>query len=97
VLIIGAWNYPLTLVLQPLVGALAAGNCAVLKPSEVSTNFATLIAELLPKYLDPEAFSVVNGGVDVTTKVLEQKWDHIFYTGNGYVFFVCLLRVGHER
>lgn len=84
-LIIGAWNYPFHLVVLPLIGALAAGNCAVLKPSEVSSNVSALIAEWIPRYLDRKAVQVVEGGVPETTALLRQKWDHIFYTGNGRV------------
>ena len=84
-LIIGAWNYPLHLVLVPLIGAIAAGNCAVLKPSEVAPNVSALIAKWIPKYLDRKAVQVVEGGVPETTALLQEKWDHIFYTGNGTV------------
>ena len=84
-LIIGAWNYPLQLVLLPLVGAIAAGNCAVLKPSEVAPNVSALLAKWVPKYLDPKAVQVVEGGVPETTALLREKWDHVFYTGNGTV------------
>ncbi len=84
-LIIGAWNYPLHLVLLPLIGAVAAGNCVVLKPSELAPNVSALIAKWLPKYLDPRAIRVVEGGVPETTALLREKWDHIFYTGNGSV------------
>ncbi|CAF0702827.1 unnamed protein product [Brachionus calyciflorus] len=84
-LIIGAWNYPLMLTLVPLVGALASGNCAVVKPSELSPNTAKVLEKLLPKYIDSDFVRVVNGGVPETTKLLEQKFDHIFYTGNGTV------------
>ena len=84
-LIIGAWNYPLQLVLLPLVGAIAAGNCAVLKPSEVAPNVSALLAKWVPKYLDPKAVKVVEGGVPETTALLREKWDHVFYTGNGTV------------
>jgi aldehyde dehydrogenase (NAD+) len=85
VLIIGPWNYPVQLVLAPLVGALAAGNCAVLKPSEVSEHSSHALARLVPRYLDPDAVAVVEGGVPETTALLEERWDHIFYTGNGTV------------
>ena len=85
VLIIGPWNYPVQLVLAPLVGALAAGNAAVLKPSEVSEQSSHAVAQLVPKYLDPEAVAVVEGGVPETTALLDERWDHIFYTGNGTV------------
>ena len=84
-LIIGAWNYPLQLVVLPLVGAIAAGNCAVLKPSEVAPNVSALLAKWLSKYLDPKAVQVVEGGIPETTALLRENWDHIFYTGNGTV------------
>ncbi len=80
-LIIGAWNYPIMLSLSPLVAAIAGGNAAVIKPSEVSPACAEVIARLMPRYLDTEAFSVVEGGVPETTALLEQHWDHIFFTG----------------
>ena len=85
VLIIGAWNYPFQLTLVPLVGAIAAGNCVVIKPSEVSPHSAQLMADLLPKYVDPECIKVVNGAVAETTLLLQQKFDHILYTGNSNV------------
>lgn len=84
-LIIAPWNYPVQLALAPLVGALAAGNCAVVKPSEVSANTSRVLADLVPRYLDPDAVAVVEGGVPETTALLEQRFDHIFYTGNGRV------------
>eukprot|EP00245_Coleochaete_scutata_P006399 TRINITY_DN2082_c0_g4_i2.p1 TRINITY_DN2082_c0_g4~~TRINITY_DN2082_c0_g4_i2.p1 ORF type:complete len:546 (+),score=114.14 TRINITY_DN2082_c0_g4_i2:93-1730(+) len=80
-LIISPWNFPIVLALEPLAGAIAAGNCAVLKPSEISTTVSGLFARLLPKYVDPEAVRVVEGGPAVATALLEQRWDHIFYTG----------------
>ncbi len=82
-LIVGPWNYPLQLVLAPLVGALAAGNVAVLKPSELSPSVSAAIAEHVPSYL--EGVKVVEGAIPETTALLEQKFDHIFYTGNGMV------------
>ncbi|XP_078680191.1 aldehyde dehydrogenase family 3 member A2-like isoform X1 [Branchiostoma floridae x Branchiostoma belcheri] len=85
VLIIGAWNYPVMLILCPLIAAISAGNCALLKPSELSEATAALVEELLPKYLDKDCFAVVNGGVKETTELLEQKFDHILYTGNSNV------------
>jgi len=85
VLIIGAWNYPILLTLQPLVGALTAGNAAVIKPSEVAERTSHLLAELLPRYVDSEAVKVIEGAVDETTALLRERWDHIFYTGNGVV------------
>lgn len=81
VLIIGAWNYPIQLTLGPLIAAIAAGNSVILKPSELSPRCSALLAELLPKYLDNDLFSVVEGGVDETTELLKQKFNHLFYTG----------------
>ncbi|GAV42376.1 aldehyde dehydrogenase family protein [Streptomyces acidiscabies] len=85
VLIVSPWNYPLQLALAPLVGALAAGNCAVVKPSELAPATSAALAHWLPKVLDPDAVAVVEGGVPETTELLEQRFDHIFYTGNGAV------------
>ncbi|MBL8716268.1 MAG: aldehyde dehydrogenase family protein [Myxococcales bacterium] len=85
VLLIGPWNYPFQLVVAPLIGAIAAGNCAVVKPSEMTPNVSALLARLLPQYLDPDVVKVVEGGVAETTALLEQRFDHIFYTGNGTV------------
>ena len=85
VLIIGPWNYPIQLVLAPLVGAIAGGNTAVIKPSEVSAHTSRVLARLIPQYLDPDAFVVVEGGVTETTALLAERSDHIFYTGNGTV------------
>ncbi|MDT8410253.1 MAG: aldehyde dehydrogenase family protein [Wenzhouxiangellaceae bacterium] len=84
-LIIGAWNYPVQLVLAPLIPAIAAGNCAVIKPSEITPNASRLLAELLPQYLDRDAFAVVEGAVPEATALLEQRWDHVFYTGGAAV------------
>jgi aldehyde dehydrogenase (NAD+) len=82
VLVIAPWNYPVQLLLCPLVGALAAGNCVVLKPSEVTAHTSAALAKLVPRYLDPEAVAVVEGGVPETTALLAERFDHIFYTGN---------------
>ncbi|MHA7264541.1 aldehyde dehydrogenase family protein [Arthrobacter sp. TMN-37] len=80
-LIIAPWNYPAQLVLAPLVGALAAGNCAVLKPSELAPATSAVLARLVPQYLDPDAVAVVEGGSEVTTELLGQQFDAIFFTG----------------
>uniref|UniRef100_A0A3P8UMR8 Aldehyde dehydrogenase n=1 Tax=Cynoglossus semilaevis TaxID=244447 RepID=A0A3P8UMR8_CYNSE len=82
VLIIGAWNYPWAVTLKPLVGAIAAGNAAVIKPSEISSHSAKLMEDLLPLYLDKDLYPVVTGGVTETQELLKQRFDHIFYTGN---------------
>ena len=81
-LIIGAWNEPFMLTVGPLVAAIAAGNTAVLKPSEIADASAQVLADMVPQYLDTEAVAVVQGGVPETTALLEQKWDMIFFTGS---------------
>jgi aldehyde dehydrogenase (NAD+) len=81
VLIIGTWNYPIHLVLAPLVGAVAAGNCAIVKPSEHAPRCSAVLAELLPQYVDPEAVTVVEGAAEETQQLLDQALDHCFFTG----------------
>ena len=85
VLIVGPFNYPFQLVMVPLIGALAGGNCALIKPSELSEHTAAMLSALLPKYVDSSCVQVVEGGVDETTSLLEQRFDHIFYTGSARV------------
>ncbi|WP_017580404.1 aldehyde dehydrogenase family protein [Nocardiopsis valliformis] len=85
VLIVSPWNYPVNLALSPLVGAIAAGNAAVIKPSELSPATSAALADLIPRYLDSEAVAVVEGGVTESTTLLEERFDHIFYTGNSAV------------
>jgi aldehyde dehydrogenase (NAD+) len=81
VLIIGPWNYPLYLSLAPLVAAVAAGNCAVLKPSELAPATSALLASLVPEYLDAEAVRVVEGDASTTQELLSQGFDHALFTG----------------
>ncbi|MEU7321208.1 aldehyde dehydrogenase family protein [Streptomyces griseoviridis] len=90
VLVIAPWNYPVQLLLAPLVGALAAGNAVVVKPSELAPATSAALARLLPAYLDTDAFAVVEGGVPETTALLAERFDHIFYTGNGAVGRIVL-------
>ncbi|MET0716258.1 MAG: aldehyde dehydrogenase family protein [Mycetocola sp.] len=85
VLVIAPWNYPVQLALVPLAGALAAGNAVLLKPSELAPATSALLARLIPEYLDRSAVAVVEGGVDETTELLTEKFDHIFFTGNARV------------
>src|SRR5210317_312461 len=85
VLIIGAWNYPLQLTLAGAAAAIAAGNCVVLKPSELAPATSEVTARLVPEYLDPDCVKVVEGAVPETTALLELPWDHILYTGGGNV------------
>jgi aldehyde dehydrogenase (NAD+) len=81
VLIIGAWNYPFYLTLGPAVGAIAAGNAVVLKPSEIVAASSHLIAELVPKYLDRDAIAVVEGGGAVSQELIAQGFDRVCFTG----------------
>ena len=83
VLIIGTYNFPFQLSIGPLIGAIAAGCTAVIKPSESAPNCAAVVQRIVESALDPAAFSIVQGAVPETTKLLEEKWDKIFYTG-GY-------------
>lgn len=73
------------LVLEPLAGALAAGNTVIIKPSENSEHSAKLLTRLIEKYMDPKIVSVINGAVEETTVLLEQRFDHIIYTGGTQV------------
>lgn len=82
VLIFSAWNYPIQLLLGPVVGAIAAGNCALIKPSEVSPNTEQLMAKLLPQYLDKDCYHVITGGADVASQVLSERFDLVFFTGS---------------
>ena len=82
VCIIGPWNYPLQLLLSPLIGAVAAGNCCLLKPSEIAAETSALLATLLPKYLDTSCIRVFEGGVAETTELLAQPFDYLFFTGS---------------
>uniref|UniRef100_A0AAU7NII4 Aldehyde dehydrogenase n=1 Tax=Ustilago esculenta TaxID=185366 RepID=A0AAU7NII4_9BASI len=85
VLVLGAWNYPITVQVGPVIGAIAAGNTVVLKPSEVASHTAKLLAQLWNQYLDPQCYRIINGAIPETTVVLDQRFEHIFYTGNGTV------------
>ncbi|TRY57293.1 hypothetical protein DNTS_008886 [Danionella cerebrum] len=91
VLILGAWNYPWAVTIGPLIGAIAAGNAAVIKPSEVSSHTSKVMEDFLPLYLDKELYPVVTGGVAETQELLKQRFDHIFYTGNGTVGKIIML------
>lgn len=82
VLIMGPWNYPLQLSLLPVHGAIAAGNCVLLKPSEVATACEKFVVENIPKYLDTTCYKVVTGGVNETTQLLKERFDFIFFTGS---------------
>lgn len=81
ILIVGPWNYPFQLIFTPLVGAIAAGNCVVLKPSELAPHSSKLIVEMITKTFSPAYVAVIEGGRDTGAALLAEKWDYIFFTG----------------
>jgi aldehyde dehydrogenase (NAD+) len=81
-LIFGSWNYPYVVTLKPLVQAISAGNCAVIKPSEMAPNASAAIKKLVDKYLDNECIRVIEGGVDIASKICGYPWDLIVFTGS---------------
>ncbi len=81
-LIIAPWNYPFQLLLNPLVGAISSGCCAVLKPSPYTPNIAKLMEELVAEIFDPSYVAIVQGGRAVNSMLLEQRFDVIFFTGS---------------
>jgi len=81
-LIIAPWNYPITLQLEPLVYAIAAGNTAILKPSELTPHTSSLMARLVPQYFAEEEVALFEGGVEVSTALLDLPFHHIFFTGS---------------
>ncbi|CAG9856420.1 unnamed protein product [Phyllotreta striolata] len=85
VLVIGAWNYPILVLLAPVVGAIAAGNCVIIKPSELAQATSHALETLLPKYLDNECYPVFTGGPEKTSELLKERFDYIFYTGSSQV------------
>jgi len=85
VLVISAWNYPYQLALIPTISALAAGNTVVIKPSEIPNNTSKILAELINTNFDENYLTVVEGGVETTTELLQQKWDKIFFTGSTHI------------
>ncbi|XP_006647605.1 aldehyde dehydrogenase family 3 member F1-like [Oryza brachyantha] len=85
VLIFSCWNLPIGLALEPLSGALAAGNAVVLKPSELAPSTAAFLAANIPRYLDAKAVKIVQGGPEVGEELMEHRWDKILFTGNARV------------
>ena len=90
VLVMSAWNYPIQLSLAGTSAAIAAGNCVVIKPSELAPACSALLARLVPEYLDPDCIKVVEGGVAESTALLDLPFDHILYTGGGQVGRIVL-------
>ena len=82
VCILGPWNYPFQLVLSPLIGAIAGGNCAILKPSELCVRSTALLADMIEDYFDPQYLTVVTGNADRAAELVRQPFDYIFFTGS---------------
>jgi aldehyde dehydrogenase (NAD+) len=82
VLVISPWNYPYQLAFVPLIGAIAAGNTAVIKPSELTPNTSKITKEIIETVFENNHVAVIEGGVDVSTELLAQRWDYIFFTGS---------------
>ncbi|KAA8547449.1 hypothetical protein F0562_003687 [Nyssa sinensis] len=85
VLIFSSWNFPISLSLEPLIGAISAGNTVILKPSDLAPACSSFLAKTIPLYLDSNAVKVIEGGMDIAEKLLQQKWDKIFFTGSPQV------------
>jgi aldehyde dehydrogenase (NAD+) len=85
VLIIAPFNYPIQLSILPLIAAISAGNCAILKPSEQTPASSELLGKLFAKYLDPQAFQIVTGDKEQVSALLKERWDYIFFTGSEFV------------
>ncbi|WP_020061783.1 aldehyde dehydrogenase [Bacillus sp. 123MFChir2] len=81
-LVIAPWNYPFQLAIAPLVGAIAAGNTVVLKPSELTPNVSSVLAKMLTELFPPEFVAVIEGGAEVSTALLKEPFDYIFFTGS---------------
>ena len=84
-LIISPFNYPFSLCLGPLISAIAAGNCVLIKPSELTPAVEYIVSQLLPKYMDTTCIDCVFGGIQVSQNLLSKKFDKIFFTGSTLV------------
>jgi len=85
VLIIGAWNYPIQLAIGPLIGAIAAGNCAIVKPSEMSPSSTVVMKRYFDQYMDQRCYRMIPGDASLAKALLELQWDHVFFTGSSRI------------
>lgn len=85
VLIIGPWNYPFQLIISPLVGAIAAGNCSILKPSEHAPHTSTVVADMISTTFPDHYVAVVEGEAEISKRLLAEKFDHILFTGGAAI------------
>ncbi len=95
-LIISPWNYPFMLALDPLIGAIAAGNCCIIKPSEYAPNTAKIMKKMIEDIFPSEYITVIEGGVEETTQLLKQRLDYIFFTGSVSVGKI-IMKVASEK
>lgn len=95
-LIMSPWNYPVLLTLDPLIGAIAAGNCAAVKPSNYSPNVSALIKKMLEEIYPAEYVSVIEGGQEANQSLLSQKFDYIFFTGSVKVGKLVMESASHN-
>ncbi len=95
-LVIAPWNYPFQLSINPIAGAIAAGNTAVLKPSELTPRTSALLAKLIRDHFPPEFLTVVEGGPVETQALLDENWDHIFFTGSTAVGKIIAYRAAEH-
>ncbi len=75
------WNYPFQLIMAPLVGAISAGNCVLLKPSELAIETEKIIVKIIKDTFSDEYIGVITGGIEESTALLKEKFNYIFYTG----------------
>jgi aldehyde dehydrogenase (NAD+) len=85
VLVMGAWNYNVMLTLDPLVGAIAGGNCALVKPGSYASKSAEVMKKLIARYMDSDCIQVITGDRTVTAQILDERFDMIFFTGSTFV------------
>jgi aldehyde dehydrogenase (NAD+) len=81
-LIFGSWNYPYVVNLKPFADVIAAGNCCVIKPSEMAPETSSVMKKLVENYLDQDCFAVIEGGVEVAAAICKYPWDVICFTGS---------------
>ncbi len=96
ILIIGPWNYPFQLIIAPVIGAIAAGNCVILKPSEVASETEAVVEKLIQSAFSPEYCAVVRGDATKTKTLLNESFDHIFFTGSVAVGREVMLAAAHH-
>ena len=95
-LIIGTWNYPIHLVLKPLIGAVAAGNCCIVKPGEQAVKSSALLAKIIPRYFDSNSVAVVVGDGTVGSRLLEHRFDQIFFSGSRHIGRTVMARAARH-